>query len=88
MLRWIAVKPLQAAARFKLLNITGFRKNLKVAIDRSQADTRQPFTNHFINLICTWMGIHFTKFFQNNPALIDKNLLFQSGNRKILNCAM
>jgi hypothetical protein len=37
------------------LNITGFRKYLKVAIHCSQADARQPFANHLIKFIRTRM---------------------------------
>jgi hypothetical protein len=69
MLGGIAVKPFQGTAGFELLNITGIRKYLKIAIDRSQADTRQSFANNLVDLIRTRMVIDFAKLLQNYPAL-------------------
>ena len=69
MIRWVSVKTFQRAAGFQLLNLTGFRKYLKVAIDRSQADTRQSLANDLIDLIRTGMGVNFTKLLQNYLTL-------------------
>ena len=69
MFRWIAVEALQGAAGFELLNVTGFGKDLKIAINRSQADARQPFADHFVNFIRAWMGIDLAQLLQNHLAL-------------------
>lgn len=69
MFRWVAVKTLQGAAGFKLLDITGFGKDLKIAINRPQTDARQALAHHFIDFIRAWMGIDLAKLFQNHFAL-------------------
>ena len=69
MLGRVAIKTFQGTAGFELLNITGFRKYLKVSINRPQADTRQSFANELIDLIRTRMVVDLAKLLQDYPAL-------------------
>jgi hypothetical protein len=64
-----SVKPPQAATQFKLLDVSAFRKHFQVAINGSQADSRQALANHLIDLIGAGVRIHLAKFFQNYATL-------------------
>jgi hypothetical protein len=63
------VEASQAAAQLKLLNITAFRKDFKIAIHGSKTDAWKAFANHFVNLISAGMRIYLAKFFQYDSTL-------------------
>ena len=64
-----SVESFGIAAELYLLNFSIYTKNLKVAIYGSEADAGKTFTDHFIYLIRTGMGIYITKFFQDDLTL-------------------
>jgi hypothetical protein len=64
------VKSFETAAELKFLNFATCTKNLEVAIYGPEADARKTFADHFIDLISAGMGTYFTKFFQDDLALL------------------
>ena len=65
----IAVEPLLGSADLKLLNQTIFRHQLQVPIDSSQADFRQTFSHHVIEIVSRRVRRYAAQFIKDDLAL-------------------
>jgi len=65
----LAVKALQATARFEFLDFTALGQDFKVAIDGPEADARKIFADHLVDFVSAGMGVHLAQFLENDPAL-------------------
>jgi hypothetical protein len=64
-----AVKTLLGAAYIQFLDDSAFRHDLKVAVNRAQADFRQPFAHHLVKHIGGGMRGYSAQFVKNDLAL-------------------
>jgi hypothetical protein len=65
----VPVKPFELAADFDFLDFPQFRKDLKIPVNRSKADTGKKPPDHFVDFVGAWMGHDFSKLLQNDLAL-------------------
>ena len=64
-----SIKTLLCPGCFQFIYHAGFGQDLKVSVDRSQADSGYPLTHSFINFVRGWMGINLPEFLDYDPAL-------------------
>lgn len=66
---YVTIEPFQFSGNFDFLDFSQFRENFQVPVNRPQADVRQTYPHHFINLIRAGMGLDRAKLLQDDLPL-------------------
>lgn len=66
----IAIEAFDRPPDLDLLNFSNLGKHLEIPVNRAQTDAGQVLTDHVVDFIRTWMGVHFSKFSEDDPSLV------------------
>jgi hypothetical protein len=64
-----SIKTFLCPGCFQFIYQAGIGQDLKVTVDRSQADPGHPLTHLFINFVRSWMGVNLPEFLNYDAAL-------------------